>query len=827
MRLLAVLPLLLLFPHAYGQGDKTGNTAKPEAQGIAEKTKGLTFRPGLIGSYLDPKSGKAYLRFPPPDKDGKIGEYLYVESLATGLGSNDLGLDRTQLGDTFVLDVRSLGGKVLFEVPNLQYRSSSKDPDEQRAVTEGFGTSVLFAEKPAAQDPDGSTLVEISDFLVRDAHDVESKLKSNGRGSYRMDKERSVLDSAACKAFPNNLEFQSLLTFVTSDPIPAVAQHVPDGHAVTLTQRISIVKLPDNDYKPRPYDPRSGSFSIDYMDFSAPLGDPLVKMFTTRFRLQKVDPTAAKSKVKKPIVYYVDRGVPQPVRQALIEGGNYWKKAFEEAGFIDAYKVEEMPEGIDPLDARYNVVQWMNRSTRGYAYGQPLIDPRTGEIIKGAVNLDSQRIRQDIMLFESLVGAEKTGTGSPDDPIQVSLQRTRQLAAHEIGHTLGFAHNFVASTYGGRGSVMDYPAPLIRAQGNTLDFSEAYAKGVGDWDIFAVKYAYSEFPDLAKERAELDRYMSEALAKGTILLTDADTNDAAGANPLSSRFDNLDNPLADLDNAMKVRQTGLLHFGPHNLKQGQPLALLELVLGPLYFYHRYDVDAVAKLIGGVYYTHRVNGDLQAPHKAVPGEVQRQALARLLDCTDPAFLELDPKIVQLLGPWPPGYPSSDERFATQSGNLFDPFTAAASAADLVISRLLVPSRLARTATQHTQDPLVPGPDEVLGGITARLMAEPKGSDVQKTIARGTQRAYITRLEDLAASDSTVAVVSAANEELRKISAVLFQRGSSSVAAEAAHANTLTAEIQRFLTRPLTDAKRAASPPPALPGAPIGQCSWGGY
>lgn len=784
---------------------------------IAEKTKGLTPRPGLIESYVDAEKGKVLLKLPKADpKSGISGEYLYVESLATGLGSNDLGLDRSGYGNTYVVRIRPVGDKALFEVPNLNFRADTDNQDEKRAVEEGFAKSIFWATPIVAKDPDGSYLIDVTDLLLKDVHSVAQTLES--AGNFSLDKDRSVVLTDHCKAFPENLEFESLLTFRSSKPGAAIGAHAPDQQSITVTQRQSLVKLPDSGYKPRAFDPRSGAFSIDYFDFAAPLDQPLVKRFICRHRLEKTDPSAARSTVKEPIVYYVDRGVPEPIRTALIEGGNYWRKAFDEAGFIDAFRVELMPENVDPLDLRYNVVQWMNRSTRGWAYGQSVVDPRTGEILKGAVNLDSQRARQDILIFESLIGVDQTGKGVPNDPIQVALSRIRQLSAHEIGHTLGFQHNFAASM-NDRASVMDYPAPRVTmTPSGEIDLSHAYAPGVGAWDLQLVKYAYSQFPEGTSEKAALEAVVQEGLKAGLLFLSDADANESNGASPAVNRWDDGTSPIVGLKNSLRIRQIAMKRFGEKNIRLGQPIANLELVFGPLYFFHRYDVDSVAKMIGGVQYSHAVRGDGQPATRPVAASDQRSALGALIACLQPSQLVVPASVSRLMGPVPNGYGGSGERFESRTPYVFDTVTASSSAADLVLSRVLNPGRCSRVVELGARDASLPGLDEVLGRLNRALVHIPSGSGMDREVGWAVQHVYVGRLMDLAdASSATPSVKAKARQALKTIAGV--QRSLAELDLSG-NADMIASQIATYLNRPIQPSSKPAAAPAAIPGSPIG-------
>ncbi|MGH7731633.1 MAG: DUF5117 domain-containing protein, partial [Candidatus Eiseniibacteriota bacterium] len=452
-RRLQATALLAVFVPAFLQA---ATAAAAPADAFAAKTKSAVRREGLLTTWLDRKAGRLLLELPRPGGPrGECGSFLYLEGIRTGLGSNPVGLDRGQLGDARVVVFRRVGGRVLLEQPNLRYRALSPDSQEVRAARESFAVSVLWGAEIAAEAADGRLLVDFTPFLVRDAHGAAAALKRAGQGTFGLDKDRSALDPEQCPSFPDNLEFEAVLTFAGDEPGPEVRATAPTPQSVTIVQHHSLVRLPDHGYRPRAWDPRSGSFEVLFADYARPVAAEIDVRLLVRHRLEKVDPEAARSRAGRPIVYYVDPGAPEPIRSALVEGASWWTRAFEAAGFVDAFQVRLLPPGADPLDVRYNMIQWVHRATRGWSYGGGIVDPRTGEMIKGHVTLGSLRIRQDRMIFEGLAGTGATGTGTPDDPVQLGLARIRQLAAHEVGHTLGFNHNFAASTYAGRASVMD------------------------------------------------------------------------------------------------------------------------------------------------------------------------------------------------------------------------------------------------------------------------------------------------------------------------------------------------------------------------------------
>ncbi len=807
----------------------------PEHEGplptVAKKTAGLEHRQGLFDVWIDRQHGKVWLEVPAPGEtgreDGLVGSYLYVEGLVTGLGSNPVGLDRGQIGDTRVLDLRWVGNHLLAEVENLKFRALSEDPAERRAVHESFADSVLWAGEMAAEDPDGGrALVDLTPFLVRDAHGVVHTLKETGQGAFHLDPARSALDLGSVKVFPDNLELEALLTYASDEPGQEVAQTAPVPQTFSVVQHHSLIKLPDDGYRPRAFDPRSGSFGVSFTDYAAPLDAPIQRGFLVRHRLEKKDPAAAVSEPVEPLVYYVDRGAPEPIRSALVEGASWWSQAFEAAGFEDAFQVKILPEGVDPLDVRYNVIEWVHRSTRGWSYGGGVIDPRTGELIKGLVTLGSLRVRQDRLIFEGLAGTAKTGRGTPDDPVQLALARIRQLAAHEVGHTLGLAHNFAASTFG-RASVMDYPAPLVTVRPDgALDFSKAYASGIGAWDVQAIRYAYSELPPGADEQAGLAKILAENRQRGMVFLTDEDARPAGAAEPFANLWDNLADPVAGLENTMAVRKVALASFGEGNVLPGEPLALLQEALVPVYFFHRYELQAAVKAVGGLTYRYAVRGDPSPRAEPVDAALQRRALDAVLSTVEPGFLDLPEPVLELVLPRPFGYPPNRELVASHTSPAFDALGAASTAADMALSGLLQPERAARLVDLHRRHPELPSLDEVLGRVVDAAFGSPAPSGPRLTerlaeIGRTVQDAAVRSLIDLASDPrSTPAVRGRVEATLSRLGRRLGAAAAGGDEAAAAHSAYLGREISRFLERRRRSQGPLPEPSAPPPGDPIG-------
>ena len=835
-----LLPILLLLAApAFAAPPKAAETAEKGPPTFAKAIAGLEKKAGMLTVYVDRGKGKVWLEVPPATgRNGEVGSYIYQEAIVSGLGSNPVGLDRGQLGDTVVVNLRRVGGRLLIEQPNLKFRALTDDPAERQAVRESFATSILWAGEITVQGPGGRGLVDLTPFLLRDAHDIVARLKAAGQGDHwSLDPARSVVDPESLRSFPENLEIESLLTYQSGrDPGNLVRQTAPAAGSITFVQHHSLVRLPDAGYRPRAFDPRAGYFAVEFKNYAAPIADPVDVRYISRHRLEKVDPGAARSRVKNPIVYYIDNGAPEPIRGALLEGASWWKEAFDKAGFIDAFQVKVLPPGADPLDVRYNVVQWVHRSTRGWSYGGGVTDPRTGEILKGHVTLGSLRVRQDRLIFEGLEGADKTGTGAPDDPVQLALARIRQLAAHEVGHSLGLAHNFAASTYG-RASVMDYPAPLVGVTPDgKLDFSQVYARGMGEWDVQAIRYGYTQFAPGTDERAGLDAIVREGLSRGLVFLTDEDARPEGSASPLAHLWDNGPDAAAGLRQELEVRRIGLAGFGEHNVAPGQPLTLLNEVLVPLYFHHRYQLEAASKVVGGLRYTYALRGDGQPPSKPVDGDVQRRALAAILDVLSPETLDLPEPVIGLLLP---RAAENEEMFNGLATPVFDPLSAAATGADMAVRLLLRPERAARLVDFHRRDPALPGLEEVLDGLEEKAFsgAAPKSERLAE-VRRTVQWVLVRRLIGLSGDPlASPGVRSRVDAELRSLAGRLGKGGGGD--AEAAHRAFLVGEIQRYLDRQVAEAPAKLPEPPAPPpGQPIGtpdsgllqglmdDCSWGG-
>lgn len=773
---------------------------------------------GYVDMYWDDSGGRLLLAI--KDFDQPL---LYQSSLARGIGSNDLGLDRGQLGSTKVVSFQRIGPKVLLVQQNMNYRAVSDNADETRAVAESFARSVIWGFEVLGES-DGAVIVDASEFIMRDSHDIVAYLAEVEEGVYEIDPTRSAVYMPRTKAFPDNSELEAIVTYKGQPSGEILQTVVPDARNITVHMHHSFIRLPDDDYDPLPYEPRAGiigiSYGMDgYFDYASEIGDALTVGYGRRHRLQKKDPSAKISEAVEPIVYYVDRGAPEPIRSALLDGASWWNEAFTAAGYKDAFQVELMPEGADPLDVRYNVIQWVHRSTRGWSYGASIVDPRTGEIIKGHVSLGSLRVRQDYLIAEGLL-APYTGEAASTAMLEMSLARIRQLSAHEVGHTIGMEHNFAASTQG-RTSVMDYPFPLVQfdADGN-LDLSDAYAVGMGAWDHRTVAYAYQDFPDDVDDATGRAGIMLETLASGLKYVSDDDSRAVGTAHPDGNLWDNGADALAELEHLMIVRAHALGRFSESNIRSGRPMATIEEALVPAYLLHRFQIKAVGKLIGGNYFNYAMRNDGQRATDPVDGDRQRAAIDALLDTIAPAVLRLPETLVDAIPPRPPGHRLTRESFPRSTGKTFDPLGPARSAVMLTLDVLLNAERAARMITSHSRQSDLPGFDELLASLLGSSWYAPRQTGIEAEIARVKNSQIVERLM-LLANDTN------ANTQVRAIALdavngldnwLAIRTAGESDAQWRAHYGFARYQIQRMKDEPIIPEERGM--PVAPPGSPIG-------
>jgi hypothetical protein len=768
--------------------------------GFGSRIAGMQRQDGFFPLYWDGKGGKLLMVV-----DKWNTEFLYYESLPAGLGSNDVGLDRGLLGQEKVVHFERVGPKVMLVQENLDYRAVSNDAAERRAVADSFAKSVIWGFTVEAED-EGKVLIDVTAFVVRDAMNVAGRLRQRNQGTFRLDPTRSAVYMERTKAFPKNTEMEATITFAGEGAGEFVSSVVPTPEAMTLRVHHSFLELPPPGYQPRLFDPRSGYNATRYMDYATPVEQPILKRFINRHRLEKKDPTAKVSEAVRPLIYYVDRGAPEPIRTALLEGARWWNQAFEAIGYKDAFRVEVMPEGADSMDARYNIIQWVHRSTRGWSYGSSVTDPRTGEIIKGHVTLGSLRIRQDFMIAEGMLAPYEGKDNSTKRMMDMSLARIRQLSIHEVGHTLGLVHNFAASAFG-RTSVMDYPAPLITIKADgSLDLSDAYAVGAGDWDKVTIAYGYQHFPPGVDEAAELRKILDAAHQRGMYLIADTDSRALGGAHPAGHLWDNGASAVEELNRMMRVRAKALETFGEKVVPMHTPYSELENKLVPIYLSHRYQVEAAVKVLGGVDYRYGIRGDGQPIANMVAPEEQRKALAALVATLKPEALLVPERLLKMMPPPAFGYPRTRESFKGRTGLTFDALAPVEAAANLTLSLMLHPERASRIVQQHARDAKNPSLDEVLQEIEKVVLVRPNASGMLYQAQYAENAAYVYHLMALAADGK-------AAPEARNIALARLRQVKSA---------TNDAYLREMFRRFEEDSKVVPMPRPveAPPGMPIG-------
>ncbi len=812
-----LIPLLILFIFscdATNQQVSSNNLNTTDE--IEHFTSSMQKQEGFFNFYYDEEAGRIFLVI---DKINQ--EFLYVHSLATGIGSNDIGLDRGQLGGGRVVKFEKHGNKLLLIQPNYNYRAVSENQDEVKSVVEAFASSVLGGFEIKTKN-DNAYLIDITDFLLRDSHDVSGRLKRLNQGIFSVDKSRSVIYMDGTFNFPKNTEFESLLTFNGKAEGWWLKSVTPTPDAVTVRTHHSFIELPNENYTPRIFDPRSGFFNISYQDYATPIEEPLVKRYIVRHRLKKKNPDVAISEPIEPIIYYVDRGTPEPIRSTLIEGALWWNQAFEAAGYRNAFQVKVLPEGVHPLDVRYNVIQWVHRSTRGWSYGSGIIDPRTGEMIKGHVSLGSLRVRQDFLIATGLLQPYEKGNETPNEMTEMALARLRQLSAHEVGHTLGLAHNF-ASSVNDRASVMDYPHPYVKMdeEGN-IDLSEVYDDKIGAWDKVTVAYGYKDFPEGENEK-KLTTILDEAFDNNLRYITDQDARPAGGLHPEAHLWDNGTNAATELNRMIKIRRKILNRFSEKTIRENMPMSSIEEALVPMYLFHRYQIEATAKLIGGLNYSYALRGSDQVVTEMISTEEQMTALEALLQTVEVNHLKLPELLLKKIPPRAFGYPRSRETFQSKTGPAFDYLAAVETAVNVPFSYIFNVDRFNRLLTHKARNANQPGVDRVLDEVVRAIWMEPSTTSMERTIERVVEMEMLKHLMGLAVNDQAYDEVRArAFAKIKEIKFYIVAHTGRKTNNDGVYYQYVVDKIDAFLDDP--EEFKVPDMIKAPDGSPIGRCDF---
>lgn len=780
-------------------------------QGFAQffkDSKTVIKHEGYVTFYHDESTDKIFLQI-----ENLHQEFLYVNSLSEGIGSNDIGLDRGQLGNTRIVKFMKAGNKLLLIQPNQDYRAITDNLEEKKSVEQAFAKSVIhgFVIKETNQ---GKYLVDATSFFMRDAHGVQGRLSARKQGSYSLDKSRSAISLERTKAFPKNVEFDVMLTFKGSPKSSNIRSVTPTASLITVNQHHSFIELPDGSYKPRKFDPRSGSNAMSYLDYATPVNESITKRFIYRHRLEKKNPEASKSEAVEPIIYYLDRGTPEPVRSALLDGARWWNQAYEAIGYTNAFQVKMLPEGADLLDVRYNVIQWVHRSTRGWSYGSSVSDPRTGEIIKGHVSLGSLRIRQDFLIAQALQAPYANDNTSDQFALEMALARIRQLSAHEVGHTIGLAHNFAASTKG-RSSVMDYPHPTLSLKDKKVDFTNAYDTKIGDWDKVAIAYSYGEYT--GDEDASLNKLLDDAFKNGARFITDQDARPQGSAHAYAHLWDNGANVSTELDNLLAIRKHAIANFSIDNIKTNQPYSVLEDVFVPLYFFHRYQTEGVTKVIGGLDYSYALKGDGSNIVKMVPGKTEKKALASILKTLNIEELAIPKKLLNLFPPRAFNYGRTRESFKSKTGVAFDPFGAVETASAMTLELLLHPERVTRLVQHKSLDDSQLGLVEVLDEVIANSIQKSYKDSYYQELQNVVNYQVLNQLFHLSSNKDMYWQVNAiVNDKIDKINLLL--KNSKETGIQKMYHKEMIQMISNFKKNPIKFKKPQT---PKIPdGSPIG-------
>lgn len=817
---LAALAVALAAPATHAGG-------APEAPAAAVPAQALPRADGFIPFTWDAAKGRVLMEIPAFDQD-----ILYYVSAATNPGSVEAPFDRGVLYSSVIHFERS-GGKVVVNRINLAYRATHGSPATQQGVADSFPTSVL-AILPVESEAGGKVTVDATPLFMRDAANIVARLKRADLGDFKFDPARSAFYPKRMKAFPENTEIETVATFVSDKPSAAISNVTPDPGVFSLRIHHSFLKAPTG-YTPREADPRIGVSAIRFKDFSKPVDDSPDTEWITRWRLEKKDPTAALSEPKKPIVYYFDPAIPDPVRAAMKQGLLWWNKAFEAAGFKNAIEARDAPPDMDPMDIRYAYVLWIQRDERGFSSSGNYSDPRTGEVLGSKTHMDTYRMRTIANYYDAYKGGlPEDGSGiTIADPNLVSADqfnampkaqrdmvwlRQALLTAHELGHTLGFQHNWAANL-NNRSSVMEYPTPRVKVTNGKLDLSESFMTAVGDYDTYMVRYAYTPFA-AGQEKAGLDGVIKDMRDHDIVFTQESD--------PRYTWYDDRETPEANLREAMDVRKIALATYGPAMLKPGEPIgALRDIRLWMVYLHHRYAIESAEKYIGGMFQNISVKDEAHPlpPTQFIPAGQQRAILGLLLDAVEPGNLAIPESLLIQLTP-APGRNLED----MSKDDVFDQLRAARILSAMVIEPLFDSDRAARMVALSARQPDTLGFPEMVDAVMAHSWRAPAGGDAQtRALRRVSQDVVMQSMMKLGAAKDTAPEARAyVLDQLDRLATDLKSRKSGDPLTDAFYRQS-SRQILRYLDDPAANAPKNVMPDwgrgprsrfPLPPGPPLG-------
>lgn len=621
------------------------------------------------------------------------GDYVLIHStILGGVGLSSVGVDRGAVGPSLLCRIDAAGTSAAVTAVSTAFGSMDLDGPGPRAARDSFAEAVI---SHCATDGGECDLSAVATFDFLNV----ARMLSNAKGQvFHIDDGRSRVTRVV--RYPDCLRIDAVLTFCPRDTVPEPAAqtgHSPVARrptplgfpapldAVSIRQQVVIRRLPEPGYRPVPFDPTVGETShFATHDFDRLLERDSFVPLASRFRL---DPGGGRE-----IVFYLDPAIPNPLRDAIREGAGWWRAAFLRAGFGPCFRVADLPDDVDIEDPRINLVLWVHRGDRGWSFGSTQIDPRTGEILRGLVVLGSQRVEEVRAIAEGVLCPY--ATDRVEDVFDVVLARMRQLAVHEVGHALGLAHNF-ASHLHSELSVMDYPGPrFVVDEAGRIDHTRAYSSGLGPWDFRQIAALYTD--GWREERP------GEAGGDDTLYITDADSRVDDAANGESGTWITRGQPFDEMRRVLAVRSRALELFSEGVAAPGSDSGEIVRRFMLVYLMHRYQVIALAKVIGGSRRRYaRVEREGFAGRESVlDPAMQRQALHDLGPLFEPAFLRVPPRLVNLLVAPSGGLDRRSDDFFSRTRGTFDIVSAMAAGADLVAAQVLAPTRLNRVHAQSS-------------------------------------------------------------------------------------------------------------------------------